>query len=88
MTLAMLTYMEPPAGGPGFEQYVVGLPADDEEVCATDPFEDFDDDDFDDEFDDDFEEEWDDDLPGEDDLPSDEKEVDAPFSDDPDFDEE
>jgi hypothetical protein len=43
---------------------VVGRPAEDELVCATDPFDDFDDDDFDDEFDDDFEEEWDEDLPG------------------------
>jgi hypothetical protein len=40
------------------------LPTDGEMVCATDPFDDFDDDDFDDEFDDDFEEEWDEELPG------------------------
>src|SRR5688500_11255992 len=41
-----------------------GVPEDDSLVCATDPFDDFDDDDFDDEFDDDFEEEWDEELPG------------------------
>src|SRR5688572_20134894 len=41
-----------------------GHPFDDRLVCATDPFDDFDDDDFDDEFDDDFEEEWDEELPG------------------------
>jgi hypothetical protein len=41
-----------------------GRAIDDRLVCATDPFDDFDDDDFDDEFDDDFEEEWDEELPG------------------------
>jgi hypothetical protein len=41
-----------------------GQATDDGLVCATDPFDDFDDDDFDDEFDDDFEEEWDEELPG------------------------
>ena len=41
-----------------------GAPQEDSLVCATDPFDDFDDDDFDDEFDDDFEEEWDEELPG------------------------
>jgi hypothetical protein len=46
------------------ETWFLGTPADDRLVCATDPFEDFDDDDFDDEFDDDFEEEWDEELPG------------------------
>jgi len=58
----------------------VGKPAPLEEVASSDPFDDFDDD---------FEEEWDDDLPGDaDQFEPDEKEVDAPFSDDPEFDDE
>jgi hypothetical protein len=70
---------------------VFGTPAADEITSSADPFDDFDDDDFDDEFDDDFEEEWDDELPGDEDQYDDEgadKEEDAPFADDPDFDEE
>lgn len=58
-------------------------------VCATDPFEDFDDDDFDDEFDDDFEEEWDEELPGDaDQFEPDEQEVDDDLTVEPEFDEE
>ncbi|MEX2309774.1 MAG: hypothetical protein WD738_19530 [Pirellulales bacterium] len=54
----------------------IGQPADNRLVCATDPFDDFDDDDFDDEFDDDFEEEWDEELPGDaDQFEPDEKEA-------------
>lgn len=58
-------------------------------VCATDPFEDFDDDDFDDEFDDDFEEEWDEELPGDaDQFEPDDKEEDDDLTVEPEFDEE
>jgi hypothetical protein len=68
----------------------VGVPADDRLVCATDPFDDFDEDDFDDDFDDDFEEEWDEELPGDADQfePDDveEKEEGVPI--DPEFDDE
>jgi hypothetical protein len=81
-----------PSEEPAPPEYKIGRPAEDETVGSTaDPFDDFDDDDFDDEFDDDFEEEWDDELPGDEDQYDDEgadKEEDAPFSDDPDFDDE
>lgn len=69
-----------------------------DEVCSSDPFDDFEDDDFDDEFDDDFEEEWDDDLgdseyadefpPDEEDGDEDDGDDDSEFNDDPDFDDE
>jgi hypothetical protein len=84
---------EMPSSEPATPRYTIGRPALDEMVGSTsDPFDDFDDDDFDDEFDDDFEEEWDDELPGDEDQYDDEgankENEDAPFSDDPDFDDE
>jgi hypothetical protein len=94
MTLDMDTEneFEMPSSKPAPPDYAIGRPAVDKTVSsAADPFDDFDDDDFDDEFDDDFEEEWDDELPGDEDQYDDEgkdKVEDAPFSDDPDFDDE
>jgi hypothetical protein len=82
-----------PGGEPDHSDSFIGRPAPDETAGNTsDPFDDFDDDDFDDEFDDDFEEEWDDELPGDEDQYDAEggqtEDEDAPFSDDPDFDDE
>jgi hypothetical protein len=82
-----------PSDEPATPDYNIGRPVPDETVGSTsDPFDDFDDDDFDDEFDDDFEEEWDDELPGDedqyDDEGADKEDEDAPFADDPDFDDE
>jgi hypothetical protein len=82
---------DPPGEEPATPDYDIGRPAPDETAGSTsDPFDDFDDDDFDDEFDDDFEEEWDDELPGDEDQYDAEGEEteDAPFADDPDFDDE
>ena len=87
MSLALLTStgIELPEGVPDTTGHVLGLPVADDVVASTDPFDDFDDDDFDD----DFEEEWDDDLPGDaDQFEPDEEDENAPFSDDPEFDEE
>jgi hypothetical protein len=80
------------AEAPGIpdETHFFGSPVDDSLVCATDPFDDFDDDDFDDEFDDDFEEEWDDELPGGDNYDSEDADKDDAddFDDDAEFEDE